>query len=361
LFLNQTDAWNDPIDVGDVTGDTTANSASLFAAAWDPLNERWLLAAALTTHDDTNIYASYDGTDEWVQLAATDFNFFAVTSAAATGMAVAQSGTDDTTTYVATICPTQLYLQAWTAGSYSPTTAGGFTVGGGLQDVQLLAFGSYMIMTFARASSPGQLSFSNDGFATVTTVAPTGTPNVNYWILKSNGSQVIAAPRRTALATPFVFTSLDGHTWTTQTSSLGFVLTSTDQITGLDWGADAIGEAWFMTVLTTTPSTKILRSPDGINWSLVTTLANGFLGSSLCAVGANTLYSVQNPDVQEAYRIVVAPYGGGLWYGTPAVVPPVPAGGSQKPVLVGSPNQALAFSATHVRSSVSRSFLAAIT
>jgi hypothetical protein len=135
-------------------------------------------------------------------------------------------------------------------------------------------------------------------------------------------------------------------------------MVSTDIIVGLDWGADAGGACWILNVLTAGNTTKILRSADGINWTLAATTATA-LAFGLGALG-NTWYTALGADAQSVNRIAVSPNGGVNWYKTPAIVPPA-GGGGNNPVILGSPSQALALSSFDVRTSAARDLGAAVT
>ena len=162
----------------------------------------------------------------------------------------------------------------------------------GYTDVQMLGFNGYLVAATGGANANNtNLYYSNDKLVTQTAVAVGGTVgNVNQWLLRQNVAMLIAAPANQAFATPFLYTSTDGHTFTLQTAGFGGNLSASDRITGLDWGLDSAGPCWIMTVLDTVANdTKILRSPDGINWSLSASIADFGTGlgavESLAAVG----------------------------------------------------------------------------
>ena len=350
-------AWNAPVSAQTLTSDAAAQSG---AAAYDPLNGRWLVATVQTSLQNLRVWTSYDGNDPWIDVGGgTAWAFPSVTTGL---LAVCQDPTDPTTIWATGIYGTGVNFQTVknVAGTYSSVAGASQTGVSGLTDVQLLTFNGYIILAYGSSAISPDLWSSNNGFSSKTVAGLGGT--IQHWILKQNGSLAIAAPAYGVPGGggtwPRIYTTPDGHTWTQQTASLGSLMGASDTITGLDWGADAGGACWLLNVLLAAGGTKTLRSADGINWTLAGTTATS-ISYALCALG-NTWYSVLTPDVQSVKRIAVSPNGGVNWYQTPAIM--APAGGAgNNPVILGSPSQALALSSFDVRTSAARDLGAAVT
>ena len=284
--------WSRSLTVG--TG-TFVQNVGKGGIEWDPMNGQWMVADYdPSTSNHANIFVSFDGNDEsWSAVASAPCPL--PDPATIDHLAVGKDPNDTATFYLGAIYdngsgPAVLGgIHKWDGSSW--TTIVGPT-GVVYSDLQFLGFAGYIVFaTGASASGNTALFFSNDKMVTVTAVAVGGTVgNVEQWLLRQNGTMLIAAPANQAFATPFLYTSTDGHTFTLQTAGFGGNLIASDRITGLDWGLDSAGPCWIMTVLDTVANaTKILRSSDGINWTLSATIADFGTGlgavESLAAVG----------------------------------------------------------------------------
>jgi hypothetical protein len=361
LFANQISSWNVPFTVAAVTGDSSAGSASFQAACWDPLNGRWLIAAAYSSHDLVAVWAAYDGADGTLEEAGSGYyNFNNVTGKACIAQAVLADPTQADNFWLASIDATDVLLYYNDGSAWHAVANGTITGTTAITGIALCYFSGQIIEAIGSSGSSNTTIISGgSNFASVSALAPGFA--VEDWIVKASGTQVVAVGANQTFTTPFVYTSPDGVTWTKQTTSIGTILASTDEIVGLDWGADAIGPCWILLAVTNTGTTKVVRSGDGINWTLVATLAHELVALCSVTTSGRTWYTVQTADAQEAYRIGISFNGGSVWNQTASVVPPVPASGSQLPVLVGSPNQALAFSAFAMRTSGAKAYGSPIT
>src|SRR5580698_4334068 len=138
--------WRPPYSVGTITGDSTSNSSSIFASAWDPLNLRWLIGGAYSTHGFVNVWSTYDGSDGTpIQATSGFYNFFGVTGSAATGMAICQDPTRLTNVWTATIDATDLLVEYNDGSAWHNPATGSLSGVSSLTDVQMLTFGGYII------------------------------------------------------------------------------------------------------------------------------------------------------------------------------------------------------------------------
>ncbi len=280
--------WSRSLTVG--TG-TFVQNVGKGGIEWDPTNGQWMVPAYDPTNNNNGqIFVSFDGLDEsWSAVASAPCpmphpNTITVISAG-------KDPNDTSTFYLGAIITSggAIVFNKWDGSTWDliqDYSNAGYT------DLQMLGFNGYLVAAAGGANAANTaFYYSNDKLVTQTAVAVGGTVgNVEAWLLRTNGTLLIAAPARQAFATPFLYTSTDGHTFTLQTAGFGGNLIATDDITGLDWGLDSAGPCWIMTVLdTVADATKILRSSDGINWTLSATIADfgTVLGQveSLAAVG----------------------------------------------------------------------------
>lgn len=245
---------------------------------WDPINNQWLLPAVAGS-TDANIYCSYDGWDEtWRTVDSPVGPLPGVPTSAACA-----KDPDAVTFYLGVIVPAGVSVQKSAGAGWSTAyavTAAGYT------DVQIGYFGTYAIVATGNSASNGEVNFlaSNDQFATHgTTNVGAHVGKVQQWLLRSNAVIFLAVPYsgNGGFATPFLYSSTDGHTFTALT--LGF-LSGTDTIVGLDYGKDAFGPCWIMAVVGG-GNGRLYRSVDGLTWALQTTLTTLGLVQSIAAVG----------------------------------------------------------------------------
>lgn len=252
-------------------------------AEWDAVNNQWIVMVSGSA--SANIYCSYDGwDDDWRFLISGGFGPYA----SPTTLVAGKDPNDATTFYAGETDSTQVIVSTCVAPS-TVTTAYA-DVAAGYTDVQIGSINGYVVIATANSASNAKnnLISSNNKFSTNSTTnvgATTGKPN--QWLLRSNGSMMIAMPRlgNGGFALPYVWTTTDGHTWTERTLSF---LAGTDLLAGLDWGVDAQGSCWILSVQhIATSKGDLYRSSDGINWTKVpgTPVNTLFNVVSLAAVG----------------------------------------------------------------------------
>lgn len=191
------------------------------------------------------------------------------------------------------------------------------TTASSMNTTELAVLGTRIIALFAGTGIASVIS-SGDSGATWP-VGFTVSFSANGFELKSNelpvgsGGFVIAMPRNTAQATFHYWTSPDGTTWTMQ--HLAALDGSVQKVTGLTWGRDGTGNAWFLSVQVDGTHTATYRSPDGVGWTLV---AAG--PSNLPLVGAiaaleRVIIATVTPTVDGgASSMVRTPDGALNWY-----------------------------------------------
>lgn len=342
LFANQgTAAWNAP-QANTAVFATVATGSDFFNANFDPVGQRWLACGRINTSGFVQAVYSFDGTDAWKDL-GTAF------SAGLGGTPIALAVVNDPSTagdaYMTAATASAFTTFGWNGSGWSPLTNGSSSGLTGVEDVELASFKGIVVLAIGSSNDAFPLLFTNDGFTTAAGTFPVPVP-VLAWALRSSPSILIAAPLYQANATPFLLTSVDGVTWITQTAGFGAHLLPTDQIEGLSFGGDSSGPCWLMVVTPSGGGTKILRSVDGINWTLAQTLTTELAG--IAAVGARVWYAL-GPDFVGSTRILVSQNGGVSWASSPAVVDgPTASFGS---TFVGSPQQALFVSLTNARTS----------
>lgn len=276
---------------------------------WDPMNVQWMVPALDGTNNNNGqIFVSYDGLDEsWSPVASAPCPMPHPNTI--TAVSAGKDPNDSTTFYLAALITSGggVIFNKWDGSTW--TLPQDFSHAG-YSDVQMLGFNGYIVSATGGANANNTtFYFSNDKMVAVpmaSLAVGTTVGNVSRWLLRQNGTMLIAAPLNQAFATPFLYTTTDGHTFTLQTAGFGGNLIATDQITGLDWGMDSAGACWIMTVLdTVADATKILRSSDGINWTLVATIADfgGALGQveSLAAVGRLWVAIIAQPSPTSKY------------------------------------------------------------
>ena len=282
---------------------------------WDTAGLQWMVPAIKAGTTSVQIYVSSDGLDTaggtWERLGALDLVSF---GAGPTQVSAGYDPNNAAIKYMASVGPFSGgvggVISRGSAGSWS----GGSTLGThSVTDIQCSAFGSYAIFAVGSASA-GDVEFvytNNSGVSYSTSAVGQA---VSYWILRQNGTVWIAAPRDQTFATPFVYTSTDGHTFVQQTAGFGGNLVATDSIVGLDWGSDAIGPCWIMAVHRSGSAVKFLRSTDGINWTMQNTGVGAMNNlRSLAAVGRAWIGVVVPSSTIPAF-IVYSSDGGVTWY-----------------------------------------------
>ena len=263
---------------------------------WDAINGQWMLPSVAGS-SDVQLYISYDGWDN---------NWRAVGTSTAIGgtpnsVSAAKDPNNTGVFYLMVTYPTSFFgLQILCyQGSWSVLYA---DASNGYLECQSANLNGYILFaTGGTTTGTTNIVTTNNEFISqaVTNVGAT-VGAVNHWICRSNGSIWIAAPLDQAFATPFLYTSVDGHTLVQQTAGFGGNLVATDKITGLDYGTiNGVGY-WLMSVQNGAGTHgKILRSTDGINWTLGVTLGGLTNIHSLAAVGNNWVAMIKQAAPSE--------------------------------------------------------------
>lgn len=266
--------WSAPIEAVPGVYDQGVGNSS---PEWDPIENQWLIPAVAGTAD-ANVYCSYDGLDEVWRPLDTPMTTNTTVTAISCG-----KDPDAVTYYMGLVVPAGLDIMKSTGSGWSAAlldAAANYT------DVQIASFGGYAIVATGHSSDNSKVNLitSNNQFGThgTTNVGAT-VAKVLKWLLRSNASLFVAAPYsgNGGYATPFLYTSTDGHTFTLRPLSF---LPGTDTIVGLDYGRDALGACWIMAVVGG-GNGRLYRSVDGITWALQTTLTTLGLLQSIAAIG----------------------------------------------------------------------------
>ena len=252
---------------------------------WDSVNGQWMLPAVAGS-SDAQMYVSYDGWDDVWRVTGSP-SPFVIGGTTPNSITAAKDPNDTNTFYLAVTYPTASFgLQiartqgaAWSVLYVDPSD--------GYLECQYANFFPYILFASGgNTAGTTNIITSSDQLTTASVNNVGATVGaVNHWICRSNGSIWIAAPANQTFATPFLYTSIDGHTLVHQTAGFGGNLLATDSIVGLDYGSIGGVGYWVMAVRTTGGDGKILRSTDGINWTLGQTLTSLGDINSIAAVG----------------------------------------------------------------------------
>ena len=195
-------------------------------------------------------------------------------------------------------------------------------------DYRMVAVGSGIGLSIVGAigsSTSGQAQLgivSNIGFT-----SSLASLTTQGWVLKSNGSNVIAIP--VGVSSPLAYQSADGgETWTS--ASIG---SGTELIIDLCW--DAARAQWVLGTIPGGGVSKFYASPDGATWSPL-----GTIGGSSEVVSISALACV-NGNYFTLYANgtnfnLAASYDGIKWTTVPVTIY---AGTANLPGLVASPSQ----------------------
>jgi hypothetical protein len=296
--------------------DTQHENPAFCSPEWDPKNNQWIQgtwdgAAAF------EIFISYDGHDEnWRSLTGGTFS----ANPSGGGVCVAKDPNDTTTFHLGLAGGSSVKI--WTGTSSGFSNSYGLTAAvGDVQAIQWPGSPGYIVFgTGGTTAAATNFVTSNDKMVThaVTNIgAMVGA--VPRWLLRSSGTVLLAVPVGATFATPFVVTSTDGHTFSQNTGGFAGNLLSTDTIVACDWGQDPSGGCFLMVVQTTGGGPgKILRSPDGVNWTLVTSLTS--LKGTVSLAAAGRMWMAVVGATSPAPQTVFYSADGLNWYRATAVL-----------------------------------------
>lgn len=172
----------------------------------------------------------------------------------------------------------------------------------GVSDMQIVVMGGNLFYGVgSNTAGQAQVNGSFGGGTTGLTAA--------NWIVRTNGSMVLFVPA-VAQATPTVYKATGTATY----SSASIGLATTDIPMDLTWNAFVNGGQWVLTVLTTTPSTKVWTSPDGVTWTLAATLLH--LPNpirSIASVGPHVIGVMANNTLNTPDQLCSSSDGGVTW------------------------------------------------
>lgn len=327
-------------------------------ALWDPISTQWLVATE-QTGSPYNLHLMLGsgidpiGTGSWANVDSGPLVLSATRKQ--TSIAIDSDGSHF---YVATIdSASNSFGTVVVAGGgpYQQIESGG---GGTATDNQLIVFGGYLVAAIgSSAANTCRLRAYATPVPPTTTMADIlvsaiagapATPTVTAWISKSNGSYVLECPTN-AQATPFMLKSTPASnltlvgSWTAETA-LSSVVNGTDTIVGLDWGIDGVGPCW-LALVHRAATTRVIRSSDGINWTLVQTLSGAIAANnllSLCFAGGLFIAIIA---LATGYGATFSLDGGLTWWLTQLLLPAP----NLLPGIAGSPTQAVAWNTTAIR------------
>lgn len=311
------------------------------ASAWDPVNNVWLISSWSTSAWPTPSVAVWAGNsqDAFAQQTAVPWSASGAPGWSQLGLGGAPLFIGATAFRVSCLCPdpTNGWHMAVDDGAgdvgflFVSSTSGTWTqtrnLGPSHSAPEMLMFNGKVIYAIAAPTSANAgISYTSNQGGSWTDVGY-GTLTCNTrWLLKSNGSMVLAIPSVQNAGS--YYTSTNGTAWTLQTS-LSSAVGLHDQPVGLDWGADASGPCWFLAVnkaLTSTPTTvAIYRSSDGITWTALGVIPNVTSGSfsvtDLAAIG-NLLVLPRIDGINSVNQIAFSTDGGNTFQFAPVVLAP---------------------------------------
>jgi hypothetical protein len=197
-------------------------------------------------------------------------------------------------------------LAAWTVEAVTAAAPG-------VDDAKIVYQNGHPIVAVGSttAGSAAILEASGTGFITHVSGL-----SVTSWALRSNGSLCVALPTQTAGATPSIYTSADGVTWTT--TSLAAVLATTETPQDLAYST-ALG-VWLMVVGVTAGSFRTMVSADAQHWTSIGVTHTSGLVSSVAASGAYWVGTIA-PAGGTTWRVVFSPDGITWYRANTAIVP----------------------------------------
>lgn len=299
-----------------------ASANSEGAAIWDPLNHLWWIGVTVPgTPDTMHLYTASGLGDPWV-----DRSGAGPVSAAGgfiAGLAQAETAVNSSVYSLSVVKPGtnaqyHQYLDGtgWTIGAVISSTT--------IARLPIIPFypGACFISAVADTATAGNCgiytSADSDGASTWTLRQAAGTTATD-WLLKSN--QVTYQGETMALAIPqnvgqnTYWSTTNGTTWTAQ--SLGGLLPSPYKPTALAWASDSLGSGWWLTGDDGSNHKKILKSYDGINWTLVNSLTAGQT-EGMTGMGPLLVMTIGSGAAGSSSLLVYSTDGGITWYQSPA-------------------------------------------
>lgn len=261
LWQNWTDEFN-------TNGSLAYASSAIEGGAFDPFLQQWITVQANASGSAAAHVFVTAGLDQGASAAWTQVGTGITLSANAFFAAVCSSATNVGHYLMAEVDnsgpPNAVSIYLWNASSWALKSS--ITSTTAFYGCTFTKLGAYVILAVAGSASgdPRIISSNNEWTSTSTYSPGVSMPVGSGWLLKSNGSQAVAIPSASGLYT--VYTSPDGHTWTSN-NGLASILASGNTVVGLAWITDAIGPCWLAAVQSGSGQPFWCRSSDGVNWS----------------------------------------------------------------------------------------------
>jgi hypothetical protein len=328
----------DPSEIENAAFDLNTNLWLAAVEVFDPYNNTWT----------PKVFRSYglDGSAAWSLVGGAPL--LTGNTDRIDCMAVSGDGAATSNAWAA-VHQQSATFKVMVAGEASGTWLTKRNLSNGASNVEMIpgptGTGSILYATASATVADVVLSSSLDGGATWHDFSPyvslPGGANPR-WLLKSNGPLVIACPAFFTPATPALFTTVDGLTWTSV--PLAF-LTGTKTVVGLTWSGAA--GVWYLLVQLTTTTTALYSSPDGATWSVVGSGGPaGVLVADLAAYGNSLVATLFESTLGGPSGQIYSTDNGLTWPFSQATMPAsgtdVGAGYS-RPRLVAAPAGLLAF------------------
>lgn len=150
-------------------------------------------------------------------------------------------------------------------------------------------------------------------FSKVSSISVTGPL---AWKVVSNGSLLIALPTFTRQATPQLWKTVDGVTWTAE--NISGIVPVGSQPTGLAWSP--LNSLWYMLVATSSTAT-VYSSPDGITWTAAsgTISSSGFAAQDLAVIGNGLVVTSADEGSRSESQYMYSADWGATWTLSPSV------------------------------------------
>jgi hypothetical protein len=278
------------------------------SARFCPKAQQWLLATG--NHGIPNVStwlgngSGADGAADWTQLGAT--------ISTAVGGHITSVMEDPTTAgnywFVVLDSGAAQHIYYYSGGSWA-SVRNNVSASFGPSEIASGPSNGVVVVATAQASAAIISHTTNSGGSW--TDFATGQ-EVDAFLLKWNGSIFVAVSMNVSMSNATFWTSPDGLTWTAQTFPSS-VTGSTHNIPfGLAW--DASASLWRLGLNAAGGGIMIASSPDGVTWSVTSTVATAPVMSDLSAAGALLVATGADKSNGGPYSIYYAFDGGTNWW-----------------------------------------------
>lgn len=292
-----------------------ASSIRFMHPGWDPLEGTWLTAVEGPTLGDTGgfVYWSFGADDGagWTQVGTAEID------TDPTGMrdlAVCADYATPGKLWVAMILDTAGQINVYNVPSYTGAWTNVVTLDSTAPDnVEIATIGTTVVVAYGGTdgTSPTHVKYKPSGGSwTTAPIAITATTGDKIaWLLKTNGSLIVACPIFNAP----LWTSPDGITWTEQ--STGAIEPSLSKAAGLAWSS--VTQLWYIVIQLTSSTTKIYSSPDAITWTAVAASGPALSVADFACVSNGLVITTSDATVLgvvKTSRTYFSPDFGVTWY-----------------------------------------------